>query len=428
MKKKTYKFGLRKKLVIFTTALALITYSISALVIYVIYPAFFSGINEAGFAMGTLVLGIIWSGILAFFAAGILINPLRKLEQTALQAAEGNISKDADLSGQDDEIRSLGLAFNLMLANLREMVQKIEENFKETNDKVIHISSQSGLAAEQADNIARTIEEISMGADNSAVSIQNTAESVEDVILIAKEVQSKANSSAEASNKMVGELNRSKEVIHSLVTGIQHLAGENRESLQAVKRLEENAKKVEQIIQLVGDIAGQTNLLALNASIEAARAGEHGRGFAVVAEEVRLLADESAKAVQGISSLIQNIQAEVLGVVRQISNQVDSANKEAQRGNETNAAIEEMTRTVHEVAAAVEDITLLVDRQMESIELTSRQSQEVAAIAEETSAGAEEVATATQEQTEVIDNVDKLAGELMGQAEKLKQTITRFQL
>ena len=52
----------------------------------------------------------------------------------------------------------------------------------------------------------------------------------------------------------------------------------------------------------------EPNLLALNASIEAARAGEHGKGFAVVAEEVRLLADESARAVRGISVLIQNIQ------------------------------------------------------------------------------------------------------------------------
>ena len=101
--------------------------------------------------------------------------------------------------------------------------------------------------------------------------------------------------------KWLTELFQSKEVVNSLVFGIKQLAEENQQSLKTVKRLEENAKKVEQIIELVGDIAAQTNLLALNASIEAARAGEHGKGFAVVAEEVRLLADESAKAVQGIS-------------------------------------------------------------------------------------------------------------------------------
>lgn len=134
--------------------------------------------------------------------------------------------------------------------------------------------------------------------------------------------------------------------MHSLISGIEKLAVGNQKSLETVKILEENAVKVEQIIQLVGDIATQTNLLALNASIEAARAGEHGKGFAVVAEEVRKLADESAKAVQGISELIKNIQEEVRNVVSQISNQVESANQEAQKGTETHAVIEEMTQTV----------------------------------------------------------------------------------
>lgn len=164
----------------------------------------------------------------------------------------------------------------------------------------------------------------------------------------------------------------------------------------------------------------------MNASIEAARAGEHGKGFAVVAEEVRLLADQSAKAVQGISNLVQNIQVEVQAVVKQIGNQVISANEEAQKGTNTDIAIEGMTKTVHNVVVAVKDITELVDRQMESVEETSRQSQEVAAIAEETSAGAEEVTTTTSEQAIVMENVKKSAMDLKVQAEKLNGTITRF--
>ena len=427
-KKTHYKFGLRKQLVLFITALALITYTTSALCIYLVYPLFFSEWNETAFAFGTLLLGIIWSSVLAFFAAGLIINPLRRLEKVALKAAVGDIREDVDVSKTDDEIRALGKAFNLMLANLREMVNTIDENFTETNEKVIHISSKSSHAAEQAETIYRTIEEISQGADSSAVSIQNTAESVEDVIRIAQEVQRKANSSAETSHVMVSELEKSKDVINSLVSGIQLLAEENRESLQAVKSLEENAKKVERIIQLVGDIAGQTNLLALNASIEAARAGEHGKGFAVVAEEVRKLADESANAVKGISDLIQTIQSDVQGMVQQISDQVTSANQEAKKGAETNAAIEEVTIAVHHVVNDVREITQLVSRQMDSIHETSHQSQEVAAIAEETSAGAEEVTSATQEQTQVIEQVDQLVHELKGQADKLKQTIVRFQV
>ncbi|MDF1508221.1 methyl-accepting chemotaxis protein [Robertmurraya sp. DFI.2.37] len=428
--KKKYKFGLRKKLVLFITTLALITYTTSGLFIYFLYPMIQDMLpfGEITFTIITLSLGIIWSGILAFLAAGFIIKPLQKLEKVALKAAHGDISVDVELSKSDDEIRALGVAFNHMLFNLKEMVQKIDENFQATNEKVISISRESSAAAEQAEAIARTISEISMGADNSAVSIQATAESVEDVIRIAEEVQETAKSSGNVSRELVQDLQESKDIIHSLVSGIQRLAKENEDSLQTVKRLEDNAAKVEQIIQLVGDIAAQTNLLALNASIEAARAGEHGKGFAVVAEEVRTLADESGKAVQGISELIKNIQEEVQNVVQQIANQVEVANVEAEKGAQTNNVIEEMTKTVNEMAESVTAITTLVDKQMESIVHTSTQSQEVAAIAEETSAGAQEVTTATNQQAAVIENVEKLASELKGQAEALKNTITRFKL
>ena len=96
-----------------------------------------------------------------------------------------------------------------------------------------------------------------------------------------------------------------------LVDGIRNMSSQSELSLGTIRQLDHNAQKIGEIVQLVGNIAAQTNLLALNASIEAARAGEHGKGFAVVAEEVRLLADESAKAVQGISSLVATIQTDV---------------------------------------------------------------------------------------------------------------------
>ncbi|WP_368297674.1 methyl-accepting chemotaxis protein [Cytobacillus firmus] len=428
--KKGYKFGLRKKLVLFITSLAIITYTTSAVFLYFLFPSIEEMLpfGEAVFTFLTLAMGIFWSGVLAFFAAGFIIKPLQKLEKTALMAANGDIGQDAELSKSDDEIRSLGIAFNHMLFNLRDMVQKIDENFKETNEKVIAMSSESSAAAEQADSIARTISEISQGADSSAVSIQSTAESMEDVLRIAQEVQETAKASQNVSGEMVQDLMESKKVIHSLISGIEKLAQDNEESLQTVKRLEQNAVKVEQIIQLVGDIAAQTNLLALNASIEAARAGDHGKGFAVVAEEVRKLADESAKAVQGISELIQNIQEEVRNVVTQISYQVETANNEVKKGTKTNEVIEEMAKVVNEMAASVSAISGLVDSQMEGIQHTSTQSQEVAAIAEETSAGAQEVSAATQHQTAVIGNVEKLAIELKEQAEKLNSTITKFKL
>lgn len=424
--KRKYRFSIRLKLVVFTTVLAIITYSTSAFFIYVLYDLFFTSMNKSVFTIITLLLGIIWSGILAYIASGVITKPLHRLEQAAIKAASGRINEDVPLSKSDDEIRSLGLAFNEMLRSLRTIVQNIEENFSRTNEKVVEITNASLVASERSKDIAHTIEEISKGANDSAVSMQTAAESVDDVLRIADQVQQKANQSEQLAKEMVTTLHKSREVIGSLVGGIEQLARDNQTSLVAVQRLEQHAKEVENIISLVGDIAGQTNLLALNASIEAARAGEHGKGFAVVAEEVRKLADESAKAVQGISELIQNIQKEVAHVVAQIHEQVKAANEEAAKGADTNNAIAEMTQSIHEVVRSVHEIAELAKEQMNHIEKAAIQSQEVAAIAEETSAGAMEVTAATQEQTSVIQHVNELAGELAEQAKKLKETIDQF--
>ncbi len=410
------------------SGLALITYGTSAFFIFFLadYLQGLFNVDSDVFIVITLVLGVTWCGILGFLAAPLITKPLHQLEEAARKAAAGDIKVDVAISKSDDEIRALGLAFNEMLTSLRGMVKDIEENFEQTNQKVSEITGASELASEKAENISRTIEEIAKGAEGSANAIQNTAESMEDVSTIAMKVQDRASASKTSAEHMVKKLTDSRQVIDHLVTGIKQLAEDNQHSLTAVERLNKQAKQVEDIISLVGDIAAQTNLLALNASIEAARAGEQGRGFAVVADEVRKLADESSKAVQGITKLINDIQHEVGNVVTQITNQVKVANDQSVKGTETNKAISLMEKSILEVSEAIHDISHLIDNQLGSIMATTQETQEVAAIAEQTSAGALEVATATDQQTMIIEEVAATAQILNGQAQKLKATIKKF--
>lgn len=428
-KRKKYAFGFQKKIVIFVTVLALITYSTSALFINYVQPYLQSmdiNIGTFQFEILTYALGIFWSGLLAYFFSGLIIKPLFNLEKVATLASEGKIGVDVEVPNSKDEIQSVAVAFQMMLENLRQMVQGIEENFEKTNKSVQKLSEEASVASDQAEAIASTIAQISEGAEQSAMAVQETAESVEDVRVLASEVNKRAEKSSAQSKEMITELSETTVVIQSLVSGIQKIASGSESALGNVHQLEENAGKVESIIQLVGDIAAQTNLLALNASIEAARAGEHGKGFAVVAEEVRKLADESAKAVQGISNLILAIQTDVQTVVQQMTNQVSIAVGEAKRVSETNAAVEGMSTKIHEMAESVVEISSLVERQLSNIESTARQSQDVAAIAEETSAGAEEVRSATDEQARSIEQVDILTEELKRQSEDLFKVISQF--
>ncbi|KOO49720.1 methyl-accepting chemotaxis protein [Viridibacillus arvi] len=421
-----HSFGLRKQLVLFVSILAIITYSTSLIFIEYIQPQFFPNINRLIFEIITYALGILWSGILAAAFSSFIIKPLQNLEAATNRAAEGYIGEDVDLPRSNDEIRALAVAFQSMLENLRKMVDSIDQNFQSTNETVLSLSKETENAASQAEAVSLTIAQISEGAENSAVSIQQTAEALEDVRVIAKEVNGRAELSSKHSERMMKELTFTTKKIEELVSGIKKIVSGNKDALGNIHQLESNAKQVERIIQLVGDIAAQTNLLALNASIEAARAGEHGKGFAVVAEEVRQLADQSAEAVQGITGLIQTMQSDVHNVVEQMTSQVAFAVKEVERVSETTNAVEGMTSIVHEMADSVVEISRFVEKQLHNIETTAHQSQEVAAIAQQTSAGAQEVRSVTEEQARSIEEIDQLSKHLKMQSEELYKMILQF--
>src|SRR5690625_3759607 len=203
--KKTYRFNLQRKLVIFTTLLALITYTSSALFIYVIYDYItpYWNISEQWFIILTLSLGILWSGILAFFAARFITKPLQRLEQAASRAAEGDLNQEIIIPKSDDEIRSLSVAVDTMFNNIQNMVHNIDRNFNNTSKTVSNMKEVSAVATKHSIAISGATEDISQGAISSAEATQQTAEAVEEATQLAQEVQVKAEQSTEKSKQML---------------------------------------------------------------------------------------------------------------------------------------------------------------------------------------------------------------------------------
>lgn len=426
--KKRYKFGLQWKLVVFTTSVALVTYSVSAFYIYILYDYVkeFWDVSEQWFTIFTLVLGILWTGILTFVFGRIITKPLQRLERAASEAARGNLNQEIIIPRSDDEIRSLSIAVDKMFKNIQNIVGNIEQNFNATNATVTEMKELVETTTSHSQTISDATSDIAKGAISSADAIQETAEAVERATAIAENVQEKAEQSNERSVEMLGILSNSTKVVNELVQGIQSLAEEQKVSLRDVENLKQNAEQIGAIISMVGDIAEQTNLLALNASIEAARAGEHGQGFAVVADEIRILADESAQAVQQIRSLVDTIQRDVSIVVTKINEHVTQAEKEAETGEYTNRSIVNMGKSAEAVAEDIGMIRQLVNEQMTFIEAAVRQSQDVASIAEETSAATQQVSASINEQNESIQTLESLTENLTEQAGALKAEIDQF--
>ncbi|WP_277679086.1 methyl-accepting chemotaxis protein [Gracilibacillus dipsosauri] len=423
--------SLRFKLVIFTTLLAMITYSTSALFIYFLQGFIneFVEIPESWYVLGILLLGIIWSGILAFAAGGFITRPLVTLKNAATKVAEGDLQHEMDTTdAKDDEIGALTIAFQKMVTQLKSVLTDIDEHATETIDSVQNMKKAASRSKLHSEALEQTISQISSGAEETSEAIQETAQSVDHSTRLASQVDEKAGDSQQKSNAMVQQLQESNQIINGLITGILQIAENQEIALQDVHRLQQKAKEVENVISLVGDISEQTNLLALNASIEASRAGEEGKGFAVVAEEVRKLADQSSQAVQSISDLIKDMQSDVKGVVNAMQKQVEETRNEMTKGEQTTAVIDEMSGSVLNVAESIKEISTLVDDQLKEMESTQAKSQNVAAIAEETSAGSEEMRATIEEQADFAENLESLAINLEKQAQNLKNQIGQFKL
>lgn len=171
-------------------------------------------------------------------------------------------------------------------------------------------------------------------------------------------------------------------------------------SIGAMADIKAGSAKISDIIQNIENIAEQTNLLSLNAAIEAARAGEAGRGFSIVAEEVRSLAEESAKAAQNTEILITKSMETVENGTVIVNETARSLTQVVNNTSEINDIIEEIADAAREQAAAIEQINIGFEQMADAVTTNSMTAQESASSSEE----------------------------LAGQAQNLKELIGRFSL
>jgi len=150
-----------------------------------------------------------------------------------------------------------------------------------------------------------------------------------------------------------------------------------------ISKLGESSKEIGQVIKVITSIAEQTNLLALNATIEAARAGEAGKGFAVVANEVKDLANQTAKATEEISGKIGAIQSDTKSSVEAIAEISEVINKINDISNTIASAVEEQTATTAEIAQNITGVAQAAESTTQAATDTQNASGELARVATE---------------------------------------------
>ena len=240
--------------------------------------------------------------------------------------------------------------------------------------------SLSGTAAETN----RQTEGVTAAASQASLSVQTVATAAEEMAASIAEVGQQVTQSAEKTQKAAADAQRTDQVVRALADG---------------------ARKIEDVIGLINDIAGQTNLLALNATIEAARAGESGKGFAVVASEVKSLAQQTGRATGEIGNQIAEFQAATQEAVQAITRIV--------------ASVAEVSSIAGSIAAAVEEQGAATTEIARNADQAAHGAQEVTTGMTELSKGSSGTGVAA---SQVLD----AASALSRQAEMLQREVRRF--
>lgn len=329
-----------------------------------------------------------------------IVHPLVALAQTARAiSSNGDLTLRAQQTA-DNEIGQTINAFNALLDSLQGIVREVR--------------SGSALIMDRSHSMAAASDQTTAASVRQSDASSNIAAAVHE-LSVSIDQMSDRSSSASAASLQSGEFSRQGvEVVESTAQEMRQIADAVRASSQAIQELGENAEQISRIVNVIKEIADQTNLLALNAAIEAARAGEQGRGFAVVADEVRQLAERTAKSTQEIAAMINSMQASTQNAVKTMNDGVHRVEMGVELAGRAGQTIGQVADNAGSAADAVADIAHALREQNAAGHEIAQRVEEVAQLAQ-------------QSHTAALDS-GRHASELAGLAQDLDTTVGRFRV
>ena len=351
-----------------------------------------------------VAVGLILGGLavaVANVALTRLLGGLTRLRDalTEIASGGGDLTRSLQIDGRD-EIGLTAEAFNRFTASLREMFLAVRQQSVQMDDEVRTLeqatrtlSADSLKQADLSSSTAATIEEIT-------VSINHIADNAQ---------------SAESSAIETGRVSQdSASAVNDLASGIDRISGAVEQLSATLGRLGDSSSQITSIVGVIKEIAEQTNLLALNAAIEAARAGEQGRGFAVVADEVRKLAERTARATVEIGELIQSNHGEIASAL----SDMDS----------TRHLVTEGVATSHEVAERMSGINIQMNDVVRGIRDIAEATREQSAATNEMARAAEQVNRMTTETDVAVQSAASTSAQLHQLSQRLQGLVAQFKL
>ena len=373
-------------------------------------------------------------GFLVAAAIGILLaittvksvsRDLHRLAAAAERFGAGDL-RPVRMGTMPMEVEPLALAMETMSNRLRELVAAVRTEAGQISSSAGDFSAMSEQLAASSGEISTAMVKVSTSADHQ-VSGMETADEMLEVI---RQTTYQNADEAVRLDTLGGEVQGLASRHHADVSAATQALLDVREFVQSsteqVQELNQLSESITEFIDLIKQISSQTNLLALNAAIEAARAGEHGRGFAVVADEVRNLADSSARAADDVTKTVQHIRHRV----REVADSMQ-VGRDKVRGVETVAqaaagALDGISQSVGAIRETAQQVAASAEQNRTVVDDLAKRTGEVAAAASEHASASEEVSAAAEQQSASTEEMAAAAGELLQGSHRLTELVDQF--
>ncbi len=285
--------------------------------------------------LGPTLIVFLVLGLLGFFGARAFLRPLEAVAAAVEDVADG----DGDLTrridyDQDDELGRVARALNRFLDKIRNSIRVIANSADSLSSTGQRLGSVSDAMVESVDSTTSEAGMVASAAEQVSASTDTVASAAEEMQATIREIAENATRAADASSGAVESVRNA-----SAIMG----------------RLSDSSTQIGSVLGLIEEIAEQTNLLALNATIEAARAGEAGRGFAVVANEVKELAEQTARATDDIRRKVGSMQTDTEAAVGALDGYTSVIEEIDQVSQSIAGAIEEQAATTQEIGKSVNE-------------------------------------------------------------------------
>lgn len=374
----------------------------------------------------TLLMIILFIVVGLFFTRKAL-SPLKDLATGVGIVARGNLTH-VMTDHRHDELSHVVKAFNSMTINLRDIVQSVKKSSSLVVESTNSVAATSEQSREGSSLVSQSVIAIAKKIAEQEKETQRTEEVLQNLVDITVNVSSSIGQVAVSSNECSLIATEGQRVIDETVDKMDNIKGLVVSTAKDVALLGESTTEIGKITGMIGQIASQTNLLALNAAIEAARAGEAGRGFAVVADEVRKLAEQSARAAKEISVLVTRIQRQTSGSVVAMERSVENVEQGVQSAQTSGEAFKKIVEAVYYVQLQANTITLETESQ---IGLCREAMQAVASInllATSNTSSAEEIAAVCEEQEAASAEITFSIGKLHNMSYDLENLVSQFKI